>query len=61
MTTKLPFTFNYTKEMSDSFNKEFKESGKCSVQNPDFYGKWNLVECGTPEYVEAFSKKRTKK
>jgi len=61
MTTKLPFTFNYTKEMSESFNRELKESGKCSVQNPDFYGKWDMVKFGTPEYDVAFSKKRTKK
>lgn len=61
MTTKLPFTFNYTKEMSESFNKDLKESGKCSVQNPDFYGNWNLVKCGTPEYDVVFGKKRTKK
>ena len=61
MATKLPFTFKYTKEMSESFNREFKESGKCSVQNPDFYGKWDMVKFGTPEYDVAFSKKRTKK
>jgi len=47
--------------MSEKFNKELKESGKCSVQNPDFYGNWNLVEVGTPEYEFAFSKKRVKK
>lgn len=61
MATKLPFNFNYTKQMSESFNKEFKESGKCSVQNSDFYGKWNTVKFGTPEYDVAFSKKRVKK
>jgi hypothetical protein len=61
MKPKLPFTFEYTKEMSETFNNELKNSGKCSVQNPDFYGKWNLVEVGTPEYEVAFSKKRNKK
>jgi hypothetical protein len=57
MTTKLPFVVNYTKEMSDKFNKEFKESGRGGMKNPDFYGKWDLVEVGTPEYELAFSKK----
>jgi hypothetical protein len=47
--------------MSDKFNKEFKESGRCSMKNPDFYGKWDLVEVGTPEYELAFSKKRETK
>jgi hypothetical protein len=61
MSKKLPFTFEYTKQMSESFNDEFKSSGKCSVQNPDFYGKWNTVKLGTPEYDVAFSKKRNKK
>jgi hypothetical protein len=61
MKSKLPFAVNYTKEMSEKFNKELKESGKCSVQNPDFYGNWNLVEVGTPEYEFAFSKKLVKK
>ena len=61
MKTKLPFVVNYTKEMSTKFNEELKESGKCNVSNPNFYGKWNLVEYGTPEYDEAFSKKRNKK
>jgi len=60
MNTTLPFTFKYTKEMSDKFNKELKESGKCSVENPDFYGNWNMVKFGTPEYELAFSKKRNK-
>jgi hypothetical protein len=58
MKTKLPFVVNYTKEMSQKFNKEFKESGMCSMQNPDFYGNWNLVEVGTPEYKKEFSEKR---
>jgi hypothetical protein len=61
MKTKLPFTVNYTKEMSQKFNNELKESNKCGVSNPDFYGKWNLVQVGTSEYDSAFSKKRTKK
>ncbi len=57
MKNKLPFVVEYTKEMSDKFNKELKESGKCAVKNPDFYGKWNLVEFGTHEYELEFSKK----
>lgn len=60
MKSKLPFTVTYTKEMSEKFNKEFKESGKCGVKNPDFYGKWNTVKFGTPEYEVAISKKRNK-
>jgi hypothetical protein len=31
------------------------------MKNPDFYGKWDLVEVGTPEYELAFSKKRETK
>lgn len=61
MNSKLSFNFGYTKQMSDTFNNELKESNKCSVQNPDFYGKWNLVKFGTPEYEAAFNKKRNKK
>jgi len=61
MKTKLPFTFNYTKEMSQKFNKELKESNTCGVNNPNFYGNWNLVEFGTPEYDKAFSEKRKTK
>lgn len=60
MKTKLPFTVTYTQEMSDKFNKELKESGKCAVTNPKFYGKWDLVEFGTTEYETMFKKKRTK-
>lgn len=60
MKTKLPFTVTYTKEMSEKFNKDLKSSGKCSVKNPKFYGDWDLVEFGTPEYESAFRKKRTK-
>jgi hypothetical protein len=61
MKTKLPFVVNYTQEMSDKFNKEFKESGKCSMKDPDFYGNWDLVEVGTPEYELAFKEKRKTK
>jgi hypothetical protein len=57
MMNKLPFTVTYTQEMTDKFNKDLKESGKCGVKNPKFYGKWDLVECGTSEYDQAFSKK----
>ena len=54
MKTKLPFTVTYTQEMSAKFNKELKESGKCAVTNPKFYGKWDLVEFGTTEYDTMF-------
>jgi hypothetical protein len=57
MKPKIPFVVNYTKEDSEKFNKELKESGKCPITNPDFYGNWNLVEVGTPEYEEVFKKK----
>ncbi len=60
MKSKLPFTVTYTKEMSEKFNKELKESGKCSVKNPNFYGNWNMLEVGTSEYESAISKKRNK-
>ena len=51
----------YTQEMSDNFNKVLKDSGNCWVQNPNFYGKWNLLEFGSPEYIELFNKKRKNK
>ena len=60
MKTKLPFTVTYTQEMSDKFNKELKESGKCAVTNPKFQGKWDLDEYGTTDYDTMFKKKRTK-
>ena len=58
MKTKLPFKFNYTKEMSDKFNKELKESGKYVISNPNFYGKWTLYQVGTPEYEREFKKRK---
>jgi hypothetical protein len=60
MKSKLPFVVNYTQEMSDKFNKELKESGKCSMEDPNFYGNWNLLEVGSKEYGEAVRKKRKK-
>jgi len=57
MKNKLPFEVKYTKEMSSKFNKELKESGKCAVRNPKFYGEWDMVEFGRPEYDKAFAKK----
>ena len=60
MKSKLPFVVNYTQEMSDKFNKELKESGKCGMKNPDFYGNWNLLEVGSEEYELAVRKKRKK-
>jgi hypothetical protein len=58
MKKKLPFVVSYTQEMSDQFNKELKESGKCPMTNPEFYGKWDLVEVGTPEYYERLKVRR---
>jgi hypothetical protein len=58
MKSKLPFVVNYTKEMSEKFNKELKESGKCSMTNPNFYGNWTTYEVGTPEYEKVISKKK---
>lgn len=58
MKKKLPFVVNYTQEMSDQFNKELKESGKCSMTDPTFYEKWDLVTFGTSEYDERFKVKR---
>ena len=60
MKSKLPFVVNYTKDDSEKFNKELKDSGRCTMKNPDFYGKWNLVEVGTTEYDVAFKKKKNK-
>ena len=61
MKTKLPFVVTYTKEMSEQFNKELKESGLCGMKNPDFYRNWNSLEVGTPEYELALKQRRTKK
>ena len=61
MESKLPFVFTYTKEMSEKFNKEFRESGKCPIKDPNFYGNWTTYEFGTPEYEEAFKKVKPKK
>jgi hypothetical protein len=47
----------YTKEMSDKFLSEYKSSGRCSVENPDFLGSWNWKKYGTEEYKTSFSKK----
>jgi hypothetical protein len=58
MKKELPFVVNYTKEMSDKFNKELMESGYCPMSNPKFYGKWDLVEVGSAEYNEKVKVKR---
>lgn len=45
--------FNYkpfTKEDLVKLGQELRESGKCSVQNPDFYKPWNMVEVNSEEY-----------
>jgi|694.fasta_scaffold25520_12 hypothetical protein len=51
--------FNYepfTREDLVKFMDELKESGKCSVQDPNFYKPWNMVEYGTKEYEQEVSK-----
>ena len=48
--------YRYTKEMSDKFLSEYKSSGECSVQNPDFYGNWKWKKFGTEEYKNSFKK-----
>ncbi len=58
MNSKLPFVVNYTKEMSDKFNKELMESNTCSMTNPKFYGNWDLLEVGSPEYNKKLKVKR---
>lgn len=58
MEKKIPFVVNYTKEMSDKFNKELKESGNCPITDPKFYGKWDLLDVGSPEYNERIKVKR---
>ena len=60
MKSKLPFVVDYTKEDSEKFNKELKDSGSCSIKNPDFYGNWNLLEVGSPEYEKTIKLKRKK-
>jgi hypothetical protein len=60
MKSKLPFVVDYTKEDSEKFNKELKESGSCPIKNPDFYGNWNLLEVGSPEYEKTIKPKRKK-
>ena len=59
--SKIPFVVVYTQEMSDKFNKELRESGKCPMKDPDFYGNWTMLEVGTPEYELAIKKKRNSK
>ena len=59
MKKELPFVVNYTKEMSDKFNKELMESKSCPMTNPKFYGKWDLLEVGSSEYNEKVKVKRT--
>ena len=58
MSSKLPFVVVYTKEMSDKFNKELMESKTCPMTNPKFYGKWELLEVGSPEYNEKLKVRR---
>jgi hypothetical protein len=47
--------------MSDKFNEELRESGRCGMKNPDFYGNWKPLQVGTPEYELAFKQRRFKK
>jgi hypothetical protein len=46
----------YSKEISDKFLSEYKSSGECSVENPDFYGNWKWKKFGTEEYKNSFKK-----
>ena len=51
--------FNYKPFTREDLVKnmlELKESGKCPVQNPNFYKPWNMVEVGTDEYEEQLLK-----
>ena len=59
METKKIFDFNYTKEQSEKFRKELKESGNYPIKNPYFYTTWDMVTYGTKDYDERF--KKTKK
>jgi hypothetical protein len=58
MKKELPFVVNYTKEMSDKFNKELMVSGSCPMDNPKFYGNWDLLEVDSPEYNKKVKVKR---
>jgi hypothetical protein len=45
--------FNYkpfTREDLVRNMQERKESGQCSVQDPDFYKPWDMVKVGSEEY-----------
>jgi len=59
MSKKIPFVVHYTQAMSDAFNLELKQSGRCFITNPKFYGKWDLVQVGSPEYNRKVKVKRT--
>ena len=61
METNKIFDFTYTKEQSEKFRKELKESGICPIKNPYFYTTWNMVTYGTKEYDERFNKIKNKK
>lgn len=52
------FDFNYTKEESDKFRKELKESGKCPIKTPYFYTTWDMATYGTKEYDTRFKKNK---
>ncbi len=56
METNKIFDFTYTKEQSEKFRQELKESGKCPIKNPYFYTSWNMATYGTEEYDERFKK-----
>ena len=47
----------YTKEMSDKFLSDYKLSGECSVENPDFYGNWNWKNT-EPKNIKILSKSK---
>jgi hypothetical protein len=56
----------FTREDLVKFGQELKESGKCPVQDPNFYKPWKFFTVGTQEYedellrVEPQRRERTK-
>ncbi len=56
MDTNKIFDFNYTKEQSEKFRKELRESSDRPMKNPYFYTTWNMATYGTKEYDERFKK-----
>jgi hypothetical protein len=53
-TLKDPGTISQLRQL----NKELMESNTCSMTNPKFYGNWDLLEVGSPEYNKKLKVKR---